>query len=97
MEEKIKSLRLSATRLALFERKLGTPLTRLTDKDLGIDALVKLLQAAGMTDEEIDQACDEMGIEAFSLAATEVLMNSGLFSRAKQAREKAKAAAKADK
>lgn len=88
MEEKIKSLKLTATRLALFERKLGTPLTMLTDRDLGINAAVKLLEAAGMTDDEIDQACDEMGVEAFAQAAMEVLLNSGLFKQAKQAREK---------
>ena len=97
MEEKIKSLKLTATRLALFERKLGKPLTRLTDGDLGIDAMVKLLEAAGMTDEEIDAACEEMGIEKFTEAAMEVLLNSGLFNQAKLAREAAKAKAKASK
>lgn len=100
MEEKIKSLKLTATRLALFERKLGIPLTRLTDRDLGFDAMVKLLQAAGMTDEEIDAACEKMGVEKFTEAAMEVLLNSGLFSQAKQARAKAAAAeakAKAEK
>lgn len=95
MEEKIKSLKLTATRLALFERKLGVPLTRLTDRDLGFDAMVKLLEAAGLTDDEIDAACDELGLEKFTEASTEVLMNSGLFSQAKQAREKAAAEAKA--
>jgi len=97
MEEKIKSLRLTATRLALFERKLGTPLTKLTDNDLGFNAMVCLLEAAGMTDEEIDKACDEMGIEKFTEASMEVLLNSGLFKQAKQAREQAKATAKASK
>lgn len=92
MEEKIKSLKLTATRLALFERKLGTPLTRLTDNDLGFNAMVCLLEAAGMSDAEIDAACEEMGIEKFTEASMEVLLNSGLFSQAKQAREKAKAA-----
>lgn len=95
MEEKIKSLKLTATRLALFERKLGVPLTRLTDRDLGFDAMVKLLEAAGLTDDEIDTACDELGLEKFTEASMEVLMNSGLFSQAKQAREKAEAEAKA--
>ena len=95
MEEKIKSLKLTATRLALFERKLGVPLTRLTDRDLGFDAMVKLLEAAGLTDDEIDAACDEHGLEKFTEASREVLMNSGLFSQAKQAREKAAAEAKA--
>lgn len=95
MEEKIKSLKLTATRLALFERKLGVPLTRLTDRDLGFDAMVKLLEAAGLTDDEIDAACDELGLEKFTEASMEVLMNSGLFSQAKQAREKAAAEAKA--
>ena len=66
MEEKVKSLKLTATRLALFERKLGKPLTRLNADDLGIDAMVKLLEAAGMTDEEIDQASEELGIEKFT-------------------------------
>jgi len=94
MEEKIKSLRLTATRLALFERKLGTPLTRLTDADLGFNSMVCLLEAAGMTDDEIDAACDELGLEKFTEAAMEVLMNSGLFKQAKQARDKAKAEAK---
>lgn len=94
MEEKIKSLKLTATRLALFERKLGVPLTRLTDRDLGFDAMVKLLEAAGLTDVEIDAACDELGLEKFTEASMEVLMNSGLFSQAKQAREKAAAEAK---
>jgi hypothetical protein len=97
MEEKIKSLRLTATRLALFERKLGTPLTKLTDNDLGFNAMVCLLEAAGMTDEEIDKACDEMGIEKFTEASMEVLLNSGLFKQAKLAREQAKATAKASK
>ena len=91
MEEKIKTLKLTATRLALFERKLGIPLTRMTANDLGFDAAVKLLQAAGMTDDEIDQACDEMGVEEFAQAAMEVLLDSGLFKQAKQAREAAKA------
>lgn len=95
MEEKIKSLKLTATRLALFERKLGVPLTRLTDRDLGFDAMVKLLEAAGITDDEIDAACEELGLEKFTEASMEVLMNSGLFSQAKQAREKAAAEAKA--
>ena len=95
MEEKIKSLKLTATRLALFERKLGVPLTRLTDRDLGFDAMVKLLEAAGLTDDEIDAACDELGLEKFTEASMEVLMNSRLFSQAKQAREKAAAEAKA--
>ena len=95
MEEKIKSLKLTATRLALFERKLGVPLTRLTDRDLGVDAMVKVLEAAGLTDDEIDAACDELGLEKFTEASMEVLMNSGLFSQAKQAREKAAAEAKA--
>lgn len=97
MEEKIKSLRLTATRLALFERKLGTPLTKLTDNDLGFNSMVCLLEAAGMTDDEIDKACDEMGIEKFTEASMEVLLNSGLFKQAKQAREQAKATAKASK
>lgn len=91
MEEKIKTLKLTATRLALFERKLGKPLTRLTDGDLGFDAMVKILQAAGLSDEEIDTACEEMGIEKFTEATMEVLLNSGLFSQAKRAREAAKA------
>ena len=95
MKEKIKSLKLTATRLALFERKLGVPLTRLTYRDLGFDAMVKLLEAAGLTDDEIDAACDELGIENLTDASMEVLMNSGLFSQAKQAREKAAAEAKA--
>lgn len=90
MEEKVKSLKLTATRLALFERKLGKPLTHLNADDLGIDAMVKLLEAAGMTDEEIDQASEELGIEKFAESAMEVLMNSGLFSQAKQTRELAK-------
>lgn len=94
MEEKIKSLKLTATRLALFERKLGVPLTRLTDRDLGFDAMVKLLEAAGLTDDEIDAACEELGLEKFTEASMEVLMNSGLFSQAKQAWEKAAAEAK---
>jgi hypothetical protein len=97
MEEKIKSLRLTATRLALFERKLGTPLTKLTDNDLGFNSMVCLLEAAGMTDDEIDKACDEMGIEKFTEASMEVLLNSGLFKQAKQARDQAKATAKANK
>lgn len=97
MEEKIKSLRLTATRLALFERKLGTPLTKLTDNDLGFNSMVCLLEAAGMTDDEIDKACDEMGIEKFTEASMEVLLNSGLFKQAKQARDQAKAQAKASK
>lgn len=95
MEDKIKTLKLTATRLALFERKLGVPLTRLTDRDLGFDAMVKLLEAAGLTDDEIDAACEELGLEKFTEAAMEVLMNSGLFSQAKRAREKAAAEAKA--
>ena len=94
MEEKIKSLKLTATRLALFERKSGVPLARLTDRDLGFDAMVKLLEAAGLTDDEIDAACEELGLEKFTEASMEVLMNSGLFSQAKQAREKAAAEAK---
>lgn len=100
MEEKIKSLKLTATRLALFERKLGTPLTKLTANDLGIDATVKLLEAAGLTDEEIDRAAEEMGVEPFAQAAMEVLLNCGLFKQAKQTRESApakKTEAKADK
>lgn len=92
MEEKIRNLKMTATRLALFERKLGTPLTRLTDKDLGFNAVVCLLEAAGMSDIEIDAACEELGVEKFTEASMEVLLNSGLFSQAKQAREKAKAA-----
>ena len=91
MEEKIKSLKLTATRLALFERKLGIPLTRLTDDALGFDAMVKLLEAAGMSDEDIDAACEVMGIEKFIEATMEVLLNSGLFSQAKLAREAEKA------
>lgn len=91
MEEKIKSLKLTATRLALFERKMGIPLTRLTMNDLGFDATVKLLQAAGMTDDEIDTACEEMGVEEFAQAAMEVLLNSGLFKGAKTTRKKAEA------
>ena len=91
MEEKIKSLKLTATRLALFERKLGIPLTKLTSNDLGFDATVKLLQAAGLTDDEIDAACEEMGVEQFAQATMEVLLNSGLFNQAKQAREASKA------
>lgn len=90
MEEKIKSLRLTATRLALFERKLGIPLTKLTDDALGFDAMIKLLEAAGMSDEEIDQACDELGLDAFITACMEVLMNSGLFKQAKTPAKKAK-------
>lgn len=95
MEEKIKRLRLTATRLALFERKLGTPLTKLTDTDLGFNAMVCLLQAAGMSDEDIDKSCDQMGIEKFTEATMEVLFNSGLFSQAKQARDKEAEKAKA--
>lgn len=91
--EKIKGLRLTATRLALFERKLGTPLTKLTDREMGLDATIKLLEAAGMTDDEIDAACDEMGLDEFVTAAMEVLFNSGLFSRAKQATQMDKAKA----
>lgn len=90
MEEKIKSLRLTATRLALFERKLGKPLTQLTDNSLGMDAMVKLLESAGMSDEEIDQACDELGLENFITTCMEVLMNSGLFKQAKTPAKKAK-------
>lgn len=93
MEEKIKSLKLTATRLALFERKLGIPLTRLRDADLGLNAMVCLLEAAGLSDTEIDAACEELGVEKFTEATMEVLLNSGLFSQAKQAREKAKAEA----
>ena len=91
MEEKLKSLKMTATRLALFERKLGKPLTQLKMNDLGFDAAVKLLQSAGLTDDEIDAACEEMGVEEFAQAAMEVLLNSGLFRQAKQAREAAKA------
>lgn len=92
MEEKINSLRLTATRLALFERKLGTPLTKLTADSLGFDAMVKLLEAAGMTDDEIDTACEEMGVEKFTEAAMGVLLNSGLFSQAKQTEKATKTA-----
>lgn len=91
MEEKIKSLKLTATRLALFERTLGIPLTRLNDADLGFDAMVKLLEAAGMTGDEIDAACEELGLEKFTESAMEVLFNSGLFKEAKQALDEAKA------
>lgn len=96
MEEKIKSLKLTATRLALFERKLGIPLTKLTDADLGINAMVCLLESAGLTGEEIDRACEELGIEKFTEASMEVLLNSGLFRQAKQAREAATAKAEAE-
>lgn len=89
MEEKIKSLKLTATRLALFERRLGIPLTRITTGDLGIDAIVKLLEVAGLTEEEIDKACDELGLDKFCELSLDVLMNSGLFKQAKQARAKA--------
>lgn len=99
MEEKVKSLKMTATRLALFERKIGKPLTRMTMNDLGFDAAVKLFESAGLTDDEIDAACEEMGVEEFAQAAVEVLLNSGLFKQAKQAREtaKAKTEAKAEK
>lgn len=82
-QEKLKSLKLTATRLALFERKLGKPLTRLTDNDLGMQAFVALLESAGLTDKEIDDACEALGIEEFSNACLDVLMNSGLFKQAK--------------
>lgn len=91
MEDKIKSLKLTATRLALFERKLGKPLTRLNDNDLGMQAFVALLESAGLTDKEIDDACEEMGIDKFTESAMEVLFNSGLFKQAKLAREAEKA------
>ena len=53
--------------------------------------MVKLLEAAGMSDEDIDAACEEMGIEKFTESAMEVLFNSGLFKQAKLAREAEKA------
>lgn len=83
-KEKLKNLKLTATRLALFERKLGKPLTKLTDDDLGMVAFVAILECAGLTDKEIDDACDALGIEDFSKACLEVLMNSGLFKQAKK-------------
>lgn len=82
MEEKIKSIRLTATRLAKWERMLGFALTQLTDANLGFNAFVTMLQAAGLTDEEIDKASEEMGLEKFCEACQKALMDSGLFKQA---------------
>lgn len=87
--EKIKNLKLTATTLAKFEEKLGMPLTRFSDAEFGMRAWVLLLESAGMTDEEIDEACDELGIEKFSDTCVEAMMNCGLFKQAKAQQTKA--------
>lgn len=81
--EKIKSLKLTATRLAAFERELGIPLTKLSSDDIGLNTFVCLLKSAGFTDEEIDEASEELGLEKFSEECGRALLNSGLFSQAK--------------
>lgn len=81
--EKIKGLKLTATRLAAFERELGTPLTKLTSENVGLNTFVCLLRSAGITDDEIDAASEELGLEKFSEECGRVLLNSGLFSQAK--------------
>ena len=81
--EKIKSLKLTATRLAAFERELGTPLTKLNSDDIGLNTFICLLKSAGFTDEEIDAACEELGLEKFAEECGRALLNSGLFSQAK--------------
>lgn len=81
--EKIKAIKLTATRLAAFEKELGIPLTRITANDIGLNAFICLLRSAGLTDDEIDAASDELGLELFSQTCGEVLLNSGLFSQAK--------------
>lgn len=81
--EKIQSLRLTATRLAAFERELGTPLTKLSAESIGLNTFVCLLHSAGFTDEEIDAASEELGLEKFSEECGRALLNSGLFSPAK--------------
>lgn len=87
--EKIKTLKLTATRLAAFERELGTPLTQLTADAIGLNTFVCLLRSAGFTDEEIDAASEELGLEKFSEECGRALLNSGLFNQAKP-QEKAK-------
>lgn len=87
--EKIKTLRMTATRLAAFERELGTPLTKLTSDSIGLNTFICLLRSAGFTDDEIDAASEELGLEKFSEECGRALMNSGLFSQAKP-QEKAK-------
>lgn len=79
----IRKIKLTATRLATFERRLGTPLTKLTADALGFNAMVLLLQCAGMSDKEIDDACEELGLDKFVDACMGALLNSGLFSKAK--------------
>ena len=81
--EKIKGLKLTATRLAAFERELGTPLTKLTTDNIGLNTFICLLKSAGLTDEEIDAASEELGLDKFTEECGRVLLNSGLFSQAK--------------
>lgn len=81
--EKIKGLKLTATRLAAFERELGTPLTRLTADSIGLNTFICLLRSAGFSDDEIDAASEELGIEKFTEECGRALLNSGLFSQAK--------------
>lgn len=81
--EKIKALKLTATRLAAFERELGIPLTKITSDDIGLNTFICLLRSAGFTDEEIDAASEELGLEKFSEECGRALLNSGLFSQAK--------------
>lgn len=83
--EKIKAIKLTATRLAKFEVELGTPLTKLTSENVGLNTFICLLRSAGLTDEEIDAASEELGIEKFSEECSRVLLNSGLFSQAEPA------------
>ena len=81
--EKIKTMKLTATRLAAFERELGTPLTKLNADEIGLNTFVCLLKSAGFTDEEIDAASEELGLEKFAEECGRALLNSGLFSQAK--------------
>ncbi len=98
IKDKIKNLKLTATRLALFERKLGTPLTKLGINDLGMNACVCLLEAGGLTPTDIDLAFEELGVEEFGKICSEALLSSGLFKKAKPAKTPVKAEeAKTDK
>jgi len=86
-EERLAGLRLTATRLALFERKIGKPLTKMTDNDLGMVSFIAILECAGLTEDEINDTYDALGAEDFSKACVEVLINSGLFNQAKTSKK----------
>lgn len=76
---KLDNIKLTASRLARFERELGVPLTQLDGDSIGMNAVVCLFKVAGLTEKEIDDYCDTLGIEEFGKKAMEALMRSGLF------------------